>query len=135
MKKILLLLSTIILFAACSKTVDPVKDLPAGDGKWILNETYIATLDGVVDENTTATGFLTFGTNGQAKFELSTEPAYFIPYAVNATAVTFSPNTTDADVYNITEKSSKAMTLVFDQTQTLSNGKIERVIATLKLTK
>jgi hypothetical protein len=134
MKKLLSFLFAIVVFSACSK-VDPVKDLPAGDGKWLLSETFISTLDGVVDENTTATGFLTFGANAQAKFELTGFAAYTIPYAITATTVTLNPGTTNAEVYNITEKSSKAMTLLFDQTQTLTNGKVEHVVSTLKLTK
>jgi hypothetical protein len=131
MKKLLGFLFAIIVFSACSK-VDPVKDLPAGDGKWNLAITSTITTNGVQTNATSAAGTITFA-NAMATMVLTGIGSSTEPYVATENNVTIG-TTGDVTTYTITEKTKTSQTWTSSGTET-NGGITTKIDEIFKLTK
>jgi hypothetical protein len=131
MKKLLGFLFAIVVFSACSK-VDPVKDLPAGDGKWNFTSTTTSFLNGTQTSVIPLSGTMTFA-NGNVTTAIPGFPSDVSPYIATATNVTIGSGT-DLTVLTITEKTKTSQTWTSSSTST-SGTDVTREDVVIKLTK
>jgi hypothetical protein len=131
MKKLLSFLFAIVVFSSCSK-VDPVKDLPAGDGKWNFTATSTEFLNGVQTASIPFTGTMTFA-NGSVTQVITGLASGTGTYVATATNVTITSGS-DVTVYTITEKTKTSQTWTSTESTTVG-ADVTRTDDVIKLTK